>query len=166
MKTYLTLIAVFILYSFTNAQNCQGENIKVYSGATGCGCHCQEKCVTPAELPFYLANGWNTEGCWNCCKFFHGGWVDNEPSGISLDTLYPAAEPGSMTLAFTLASECKVKIEVVDLTGRSVTTVVERFIEDQENELTWDNSDIPSGMYFLTMTAGVYNETKLVSIIN
>lgn len=76
IKTILTVLSLCCLYSFVDAQGCQGDNIKVFKGASGCGCHCMKECVTPAELPVYLANGWNTEGCWNCCKFKN--WVDAE----------------------------------------------------------------------------------------
>ena len=163
-KAIITALSLFLLYAFADAQNCPGDNIKVFKGGNGCGCHCLKECVTPADLPVYLANGWNTNGCFNCCKFKN--WVDAGKPKTSLDEVTPNIEPGSLTVAFTLASEGDVKIQVKDLTGRCVATVVNKYVENQNNELIWDNHDVSPGIYLLNMTAGNYNETKMISVIN
>jgi len=164
IKNILTVLSLFLLYSFADAQNCPGDNIKVYKGGNGCGCHCLKECVTPAELPVYLANGWNTSGCYNCCKFKN--WVDAGIPKTSIDELYPNAEPGSLTISFTLASESNVKIQVTDMTGRYVATVADEYRKDEENELIWDESALSPGIYFLTLEAGDQSETKMFSVID
>jgi hypothetical protein len=166
IKSILTVLSFFLLYSVTDAQNCQGDKIKVYKGANGCGCHCMKECVTPAELPVYLANGWNTEGCWNCCKFFHGGWVDAGTTKTSLEALIPNAEPGTITVAYTLSKESEVKIHVTDMTGRCVATVSDEYKEDLDNEVIWDQSLLSPGIYYLTLEAGDHRETKMISVPN
>ena len=167
MKTikFLSIIlTMFLLYTTANGQGgCQGENVKVYKGASGCGCHCMKDCVTPAELPVYLANGWNTEPCWNCCKFKN--WVDAEIRKTSLDAILPNVEPGSLTVAFTLATQCDVKIRVTDMTGQSVATVVDEYREDLDNELIWDDSALSPGMYLVTLETGDHRESKVISIM-
>ena len=165
IKTILTVLSLFLLYSFADAQgNCPGDNVKVYKGGNGCGCHCLKECVTPDELPVYLANGWNTEGCWNCCKFKN--WVDAGIRKTSLDEVRPNAEPGSLTVAFTLESESDVSIQVTDKTGRCVATVTDEYREDLDNELIWDNSGLSPGLYFLHFNAGAVTETTMISIMN
>ena len=163
IKTILTVLSFFLIYSSVDAQgNCHGDNIRVYKGASGCTCHCLKECVTPAELPIYLANGWNTEGCWNCCKFKN--WVDAGTPKTSLDEVRPNVEPGSLTVAFTLAKESDVKIQVTDMTGRCVATVADEYREDLDNELIWNESALSPGIYFLTLVAGVHHETKMISV--
>ena len=164
IKTILTVLCLFFLYSFADAQNCPGNNIKVYKGGNGCGCHCDKECVTPAQLPEYLANGWNTNGCYNCCKFRN--WVDAGTLKTSLDAVTPNAETGSMLVAFTLAEESDVLIQVTDINGRYVDTVVNEYFEDHNNTLSWDNNTLSSGIYFLNMTAGCFHETKMISVVN
>ena len=168
MKSIQTILIVFslmLMASFANAQgNCPGGKIRVYKGASGCGCHCMKECVTPAELPVYLANGWNTSGCWNCCWFKN--WVDADAPKTSLDQVYPNAEPGSLTISFTLATESDVKIQVTDITGRYVATVVDEFREDHVNELIWDESELTPGIYLLTLEAGSSRDTKILSVGN
>ena len=164
MKTLLTILSLCLLYSFTDAQNCPGSNIKVFKGANGCGCHCQKECVTPAQLPDYLANGWNTVGCWNCCKFRN--YVDAGILKTSLDAIMTYPETGSMTVAFTLAEKSDVLIQVTDMSGRLVATVADEYFENHNNELSWDHKSLSAGIYFLNMTAGCYKETKMVSVVN
>ncbi len=164
IKTTLAVLSLILIYSFSHAQNCQGSNIRVYKGATGCTCHCMKECVTPADLPVYLANGWNTEGCWNCCKFYHGGWVDSEIKNTSIDAVTPNAERGSLTISYTLANQSDVKIRVKDMTGRYVTTIADEYKEDLDNELIWDESALSPGIYFLTLDAGGHHETKMISV--
>ena len=124
-----------------------------------------KECVTPAELPTYLANGWNTEGCWNCCKFYHGGWVDAGTPGISLETLSPNAEPGLMAVSFTLPSKGNVMIQVKDMAGRYVTTITNGYREDPDNELIWDQRGLEPGMYLLQLQSEGYGQTKKVSVM-
>jgi hypothetical protein len=165
IKTILTVLFLFLLYSSTDAQGkCHGDNIQVYKGGKGCGCQCLKECVTPAELPVYLANGWNTDGCWNCCKL--KWWVDAGIPKTSIDEIYPNAEPGSLTVSFTLASASDVKIQVLDLTGRCVATVADEYREDLDNELIWDHSGLNPGMYLLQMQSEGFSETKKVLMMN
>jgi len=166
MKTFkiiLTVLSLFLIYSFADAQ-CQGDKIKVYKGANGCSCHCMRECVTPAELPVYLANGWNTTGCFNCCdwKWF----VDAGTPKTSLDEVTPNAEPGSITVAFTLAKETDVRIQVKDMSGRCVATIADEYREDLNNELIWDNRTLSPGIYYLTLEADGHQETKMISVTN
>jgi len=139
IKTFLTILSLVALYSSAISQgNCQGGNIKVYKGAIGCGCHCQKECVTPAELPNYLADGWNTVGCWNCCKFKN--WVES--------------------------SKSDVKIQVMDMAGRYVATVTGVYNEEQDNELILDQRELEPGMYLFQMETCAFNEVIKVSMVD
>ncbi|HJW31664.1 MAG TPA: T9SS type A sorting domain-containing protein [Saprospiraceae bacterium] len=164
IKSFLTVLSLFLVCSFAHAQGgCQGDNIKVYKGASGCGCHCMKECISPSDLPLYLANGWSTEPCWNCCKFKN--WVDAEIRKTSLDAIVPNVEPGSITIAYTLATEGDVKIQVTDMTGRTVATVADEYRQDLDNELIWNNSALSPGLYYLTLETGDHRETKMISVL-
>jgi len=169
MKTFKIILAVlflFVLCSGLSAQgNCHGDNIKVYKGANGCGCKCMKECVTPAELSVYLANGWNTEGCWNCCKLYNGGWVDAILK-TSLDEVVPGVEAGVLTISYTLASDSDVKIRVTDMTGRCVATVVDEHKEGLGHEIIWDSSNLNPGVYLLSLSADGVTDTKKISVTN
>lgn len=167
MKPFLTIISIFLFTSFAAAQggNCKGDDIKVYKGGTGCGCKCMKECVTPAELPTYLANGWNTDGCWQCCKFFNGGWVSNV-SRTTIDNVVINPDAHIQTITYTLVAQGDVKLQVTDMTGRVVQTLKDEFREDLENELIWDDSKLEPGVYVLTLEAGGFSDSKKVSVTN
>ena len=165
IKSLLAIISVCLLTTVTYAQggNCKGDEIKVYKGATGCQCKCMKECVTPAELPIYLADGWNTDGCWNCCKFYHGGWV-NTTSKTTIDNIVLNPDAHTVTISYTLASQGGVKLQVLDLTGRVVATIKDEYREDLENELIWDDSKLDPGVYVLTLSAGGFSDSKKISV--
>jgi hypothetical protein len=162
IQTTLTLLCIILLYSIGNAQgNCPGDKIKVYRGATGCGCTCQKECITPAELPVYLANGWNTTGCWNCCKAKN--WVDAGLPETSPDTLDQAV-PDAPAKDSRLVSEQGVMIRVMDMTGRYVATVADAFIDHETDALLLDESGLEPGIYICQLQSGGSNETKRISV--
>ena len=153
VKTILIIFSLVMMYSFVSAQGgCQGGNIKVYKGASGCGCSCMKECVTPAELPTYLANGWNTNGCWKCCKFKN--WVE---AGNQIDPyeVHFHSEIASTTASFPQGSENDVQIQVLDMTGRYVDTP--RYLQTEDNEIMWDQSGLNTGMYILNVKSGHYS---------
>lgn len=163
LKTILTIFSIFMLYSFANAQgNCKGGNIRVYKGATGCGCHCMKECVTPAELPVYLANGWNTNGCWNCC--FGKNWVDAGNQKSSLTEIHAETELVASTTSFMQTSDSEVNITVTDMTGRQID--VPGYLQTEDNELIWDQTGLSTGVYILNVQAGNYSENKIVPVVN
>ena len=167
MKTIqiiLVVVPLLLLCAASNAQNCSGDKIRVYKGATGCGCHCQKECVTPAELPTYLENGWNTNGCWNCCKFKN--WVDADTRKTSFDEILPQVEQGLLSISFTLAAGSNVTIEVMDMSGRHIATLVDDYFEDVENELILDNKGLSAGAYLVKLEAGDFSETKQIAVMN
>jgi len=162
LRIILPMAALFFLYVFADAQNCQGNKIMVYQGGTKCGCHCKKKCITPDQLQGYLDSGWNTAGCFNCC------WVSDDEKSVA-----PYAElhednsystQGALTVAFTLPEKSDVKIELSDITGRYVATVADEFFEDTENELIWDQDEVTPGLYLLTIQSGANHVTRMVSV--
>ncbi len=164
IKIIMTVLALSIMCQYTIAQNCQGDKVQVFKGGVGCGCHCKKKCVTPEELAIYLANGWNTGGCFSCC------YVSNEEekskNKTSVTEVYPNPVPGSVTIAFNLPQESDVTIKVLDSTGRFIATVANEFFEDGSNELIWDQSGLEPGIYLLQMQSPGFSETKRISVVN
>jgi hypothetical protein len=166
IKIILAILTIGMLHTVTTAQggDCKNDKIKVYIGANGCGCKCMKVCVTPAELPVYLANGWNTEGCGNCC--FAKNWVDTGTPKTSLEEIIPGASADILTISYTLASESDVMIQITDITGRDIGILVDEHKEDLENEFLWDHSQLYPGVYFLRLSAGGITDTKRISVTN
>ena len=146
------------------SQNCPGNKVQIYKGGVKCGCHCKKKCVSPEDLPLYLNEGWNQWGCFTCC------WVSNDEEYdihvTALTAVVPNEKDGSLSVSFTLEKESEVTLQLIDITGRKVATVANAIFSDTDNELIWDENELNPGIYYLTMHAGDYNETKMVSVVN
>ncbi|MBT3747729.1 MAG: T9SS type A sorting domain-containing protein, partial [Bacteroidetes bacterium] len=77
---------------------------------------------------------------------------------------YPNPFAGSTTISYELGSVSDVSIEIKDLTGRQVMVIDEgekiagkHFYQLQANKLE-------AGVYFYTLTAGGFRETKQMGI--
>ena len=58
-----------------------------------------------------------------------------------------------------------VSLKVYDLLGKEVTTLVNEQLQPGSYEVTFDGSNLPSGVYFYKLTAGNYTETMKMLMI-
>jgi len=58
-----------------------------------------------------------------------------------------------------------VKLEIIDVLGRVVSTQVNGELAAGKYKAEVDMSNSPSGIYFYKLTAGSYNETKKLLLI-
>ncbi|HEY5124156.1 MAG TPA: T9SS type A sorting domain-containing protein [Ignavibacteria bacterium] len=61
--------------------------------------------------------------------------------------------------------EIKISLKVYDLLGKEITTLVNEQLQPGSYEVTFDGSNLPSGIYFYQLRAGDYVETKKMLII-
>jgi aminopeptidase N len=54
----------------------------------------------------------------------------------------------------------KVTLKVYDILGREVRTLVNENLPEGSYEVTWDATNMPSGVYFYRMTAGTFVQTR------
>jgi hypothetical protein len=73
------------------------------------------------------------------------------PRSISLCT-YPNPFNPVTTLRFDQPYAGKVKLRVVDVTGRAVTTIYDGVMAPGEHRLQFDGAALPSGVYFANLT--------------
>ena len=171
IKTILMIFSLIVMYQFGNAQNCQGNKVKVSKGFKGgCGCTCQSKCVLQSEVQTYIDNGWYIGDCIVAKKFCCGGWFRNSNAVDNTETMLTDIHPDpfskAFTISFNLSKQSKVSLQVFDMTGRYIATVANKTFEKNSNEITWNAGKINTGIYFLKMTAGEFNETRKISVIN
>jgi hypothetical protein len=171
MKTITTIammLSLTMMHQLAFAQNCQGDKVRISKGWKGqCGCHCEKKCVLPGDVQSYLDSGWYLGECGYIGKFccINGLRIEEEGnvSETSLANIYPNPTSGSVTIAFNLAEQANVVIRIFDVTGRTVATLANDLLEEN-NEVTWDASAVSPGIYFVEMKAGDYSETKKLSV--
>lgn len=77
-----------------------------------------------------------------------------------LDNNYPNPFNPTTTINFELAGDGEVSIKIHDMLGREVMTVVEGEMKKGRNSIEINCEDLPSGVYFYSMTAGEFRAVK------
>jgi hypothetical protein len=61
--------------------------------------------------------------------------------------------------------EMIITLKVYDITGREIQTLVNDQLQPRTYEVTFDGSNLPSGIYFYRMIAGEYTNTKKLVLL-
>jgi hypothetical protein len=91
--------------------------------------------------------------------------VSAAPEAFELKQNYPNPFNPSTTIRYAVPSEASVKVQIFDVTGKLVSTLVEGKQQAGIHQVEWTGSDsygnkVATGVYFYKMTAGSYVETK------
>ncbi|WP_020528102.1 M56 family metallopeptidase [Flexithrix dorotheae] len=65
---------------------------------------------------------------------------------------YPNPTEGEMNISFELKENEKVSIEIFDLSGKKVETLLNKSMAAGKHQVTWDSKDLPSGSYLLNIS--------------
>ena len=91
--------------------------------------------------------------------------VESLPTAYGLEPSYPNPFTGVTTIPFATPADGTVRLEVYDLLGRKVATLVDDVMTAGSHEVSWNASDLPSGMYFVRLTAGAFVATERMSLV-
>lgn len=95
----------------------------------------------------------------------------SQPAAFLLSQNYPNPFNPSTTIRFSLPQTEKVKLEVYDIQGRLIKSLVDYELYQPGNyEVTWDGSDnngsrVASGIYFAKMQAGKFAQTRKMNLV-
>jgi hypothetical protein len=92
------------------------------------------------------------------------------PVAFALHQNQPNPFAASTRIGFALPVASRVRLEVYDLLGRRVRTLVNGFYPPGEHEVTWDRRGAGGalaspGLYFYRMEAGAYREKRRMVIL-
>ncbi len=81
------------------------------------------------------------------------------PDGFALEQNHPNPTRGLTEIPFGIAEDAHVRLEVYDLRGRQVASVVDAAMPAGSYKVTWDGRDslgaaLASGVYFYRLRAG------------
>lgn len=82
------------------------------------------------------------------------------PLDYYLDQNYPNPFNPQTNIQFAIPQSGFVTLKVYDILGREVTTLVNEFKNKGRYTITFDASNLTSGVYFLSITASDFNQTK------
>lgn len=88
------------------------------------------------------------------------------PTQYTLDQNYPNPFNPSTTIRFALPKASNVTLKVYNMNGQEVSTLVNNtMVQAGTSEYRFDASKLSSGVYFYTLTAGNFKDTKKMILI-
>ncbi|MCP4580458.1 MAG: T9SS type A sorting domain-containing protein [candidate division Zixibacteria bacterium] len=78
---------------------------------------------------------------------------------------YPNPFNASTTIKYELPNQARVTIDIYDILGRKVTTLIDRQQQAGYHQAIWQADDFSSGMYFYKIQAGDYIESKKMLLL-
>jgi len=96
---------------------------------------------------------------------YKGLFGNNLPINISLSQNFPNPFNPTTTIEYALPEASHVTLDVYDILGRKVTTLVSELKQPGYHQVTWNAADQTSGMYFYKIQAGDFTETKKMLLL-
>jgi hypothetical protein len=87
------------------------------------------------------------------------------PTEFALGRNYPNPFNASTVIEYQLPVKSSVRLEVHNLLGKKVASLVSGEQEAGYKSVTWDASEVSSGVYFYKLTAGDFTETKRMMLV-
>jgi photosystem II stability/assembly factor-like uncharacterized protein len=112
--------------------------------------------------------GISGHGVWKTSLNWITGVDPNEqktPLHFALEQNYPNPFNPSTTISYQISAKCRVTLNIFDLLGREVATLVNGVEQSGYKSITFDASYLSSGMYFYRLQAGNYVETKKLLLL-
>ena len=112
-----------------------------------------------------LYGGTPIEGT-DCVVIIGGSEPEAAPASVPNDVAvvglvnYPNPFNPKTEIAFTLPRAAEVKLEVFNIMGQKVTTLIDRQMNAGEHSCVWDGSDVASGVYFYRLETPGFATTK------
>jgi len=93
----------------------------------------------------------------------------SEANRFALEANYPNPFSGLTTMSFSVARPSNVKIDIYDITGSIVRTLVNEHLDAGTYPVSWDGVDaagnaLASGTYVAKMTAGTYSSSMKMTL--
>lgn len=93
------------------------------------------------------------------------GGTDDLPVAFNLQDAFPNPFNPSTTISFALPQSEMIKLNVFNITGQKVATLVNGMLDRGTHELVFDASALSSGVYLYTIEAGSFTETKKMVLV-
>ncbi len=87
------------------------------------------------------------------------------PMQFLLSQNYPNPFNAFTVIQYNLPEASDVNIEIYDLLGRRVETLIQTEQQAGHHQVTWDAKNTSSGMYFYKIQAGEYDETRKMVLL-
>ncbi len=89
------------------------------------------------------------------------GIVDNRSEKISdveLCKIYPNPFNSTVTIEYEIAAQCIVKIQIYDVSGQHIETLVDNYVNAGRHSIKWNAENLGSGIYFYRIETTDYKK--------
>jgi hypothetical protein len=86
-------------------------------------------------------------------------------AGFSLEQNYPNPFNPATTIYFTLSHDEHVTIDVYDVNGQKVSTLINDTRGTGTHSVVFNAADLPSGIYYYRITAGAFMQTRSMVLL-
>lgn len=87
------------------------------------------------------------------------------PNEFSLNQNYPNPFNPSTVISYQLPTTAKVTLKVYDILGNEVRTLVNQIQEEGQYQVSFDASELTTGIYFYSINAGNFTQTKKMILL-
>jgi len=91
--------------------------------------------------------------------------ISEDPKQFTLSQNYPNPFNPTSTIEFTLPASVDVRLEVYNISGQLVSTLVDSRMNAGQHSVVFDASNLASGVYLYRIRAGNFMETKQMTLI-
>jgi len=90
---------------------------------------------------------------------------DEAPAAFSVAQNSPNPFNPTTTISFSLADAGNVTVEVYNIAGQKVDTLIDNFVEAGSHSVVWDASDLSAGVYFYTVKSQGLSRTMKMTLL-
>ena len=97
-----------------------------------------------------------------------GDAVENKttaPYKFVLRQAFPNPFNAQTNISYSISSHIPVKMQIFDILGREIAILVNENKSPGEYSVAWNAADVASGIYFYTITAGSFTQTKQMQLV-
>ena len=87
------------------------------------------------------------------------------PNKFSLEQNYPNPFNPSTTIRYSIPSPSSVQLKIYNILGNEIATLVNEELAAGNYNVEYDASNLPSGIYFYTLTTDGFSETKKMTLV-
>jgi hypothetical protein len=87
------------------------------------------------------------------------------PNEFNLGQNYPNPFNPSTKIRFTISNMRFTKLKVYNVLGKQVATLINKELEAGNYKVDFNAGDLPSGIYYYSLTAGNFKETKKMLLL-
>lgn len=89
----------------------------------------------------------------------------DQPTEFSLSQNYPNPFNASTTINYSLLEGSDVTIDIFDIMGRKIETLVSGYQDAGSHSVVWNANSVSSGVYLYKIVAGNYTETRRCNLL-